>query len=46
MQMDIIDDNDMSQKFSVSIKSLDEHINSTTRSAYTYEPGSLNKQYN
>ena len=34
MQMEISDDNDMFQNCSVSINNLDDHIDSTIRSAY------------
>ena len=36
----------MFQNCSVSIKKLDEQINSTIISAYSYDPGSMYKQFN
>ena len=40
----IRDDNNMFKNCSVSIKKLDENINSTISSAYVYDPVSLQKQ--
>ena len=44
--MYISDENDVFQNLYVSTKNLDENINSTTISAYSYDPGSLHKQCN
>ena len=44
--MEISDDYDMFKNWSVSIKNVDEHIDSKTRRAYAYDPGSLHKQCN
>ena len=44
--MEISDENDMFQKCSVSIKNIDEHINSTINIVYAYDPISLHKKWN
>ena len=42
--VEIRDDNHMFQNCSVSIKNLDENIDSAINRTYAYEPGSLYKQ--
>ena len=44
--MEISDEDYMFQNLPVSIKNLDEHIDYTISRAYTYDPGSLQKQCN
>ena len=41
--MEISDDNDMVENYSVSTMNLDKHINSTISSAYAYNPVSMHK---
>ena len=43
--MEISDEDGMFQNLSISINNLDEHIDSTISSTYTYFPGSLHKQW-
>ena len=42
--MEINDENDMFQNWSISINILDEHISSTFSSVYAYNPGIIHKQ--